>query len=113
MKAGKFAKQPYEEYVIAADFSANMDLAGGEDIDIADPLTTVTAVDKNGDDATTDITDQDTVDKGTGSELGYLKVLIKAGTVDLQPYKITFRAKTTAGTPEQWEKDVVMQVKEL
>jgi hypothetical protein len=111
MKVGKFAKQPYESYVIAGDFSLNMDQAGGEDIDLADPLTTVTAVDKNGDDATDDITDQGSIEKGTGDEYGYLKVLIKAGTVDLQPYKITFRAVTTA--PEKWEKDVVMQIKEL
>ena len=110
MKAGKFKKQPYEYWKIAANFANNMDIAGGEDLVLGN--CTVTATDKDGNDATSDVTDQSTKAIGTGTEKGYLWILIKAGTVALSPYKITFRTGDTT-VSEGWEKDVIMSIKEI
>lgn len=108
---GRFTKQPYESYVIGADFSGNMDVAGGEDLDLVASDTAITAADKDGDDVTTEITDQSTIAKGTGDDVGHYKVLIRAGTEAAQPYQITFRVVTTFS--EKWEKDVQMKIREL
>lgn len=126
LRPGKLKKQPFEEWVIAADFSDNMDIAGGEDLVIGN--CTIEAVDVNGNDATENgslnaaaqICDTTTKAIGTGAEQGYLKVLVKAGleteevndeTVDRSPYKITFKGITDA--PEKWEKDVIVTVRNL
>jgi hypothetical protein len=126
IKPGKMKKQPFEEWVIAADFSDNMDIAGGEDLDL--PSCTIEAVDALGNDATENgalnaaaqICQVSTMAKGTGAEKGYLKVLCRRGleneevdseTVDRSPYTITFKGITTA--PEKWEKDVIVTVREL
>lgn len=126
IKPGKMKKQPFEEWVIAADFSDNMDIEGGEDLDLGS--CTIEAVDKLGNDATENgslnaaaqIVQVSTMAKGTGAEKGYLKVLCKAGlenevvdeaTVDRSPYTITFKGVTTA--PEKWEKDVIVTVRDL
>jgi len=111
VRPGKLEKQPYEEFVVAADFSKNMNIAGGEDLVLGS--CTVTATDINGDDATADVTDQGTIAKGTGTEQGWLKCLIKAGTVDLTPYKVTFRGLTDSVPAEKWEKDVIVKIKEV
>jgi hypothetical protein len=103
-----------------------MDIAGGEDLELAN--CTIEAVDVNGNDATENgslnaaaqIVQVSTKAKGTGTEQGYLKVLIKGGlvnevvddaTVDRSPYTVTFKAVTTA--PEKWEKDVIITVRDL
>jgi hypothetical protein len=130
IKPGKLKKQPWEEWVIAADFSDNMDIAGGEDLDL--PSCSIEAVDAQGNDATENgtlnaaaqIVQVSTMAKGTGSEKGYLKVLMRAGlenevvgegeeqtTEDRSPYTITFKGVTTA--PEKWEKDVIVTVRNL
>jgi hypothetical protein len=126
IKPGKMKKQPFEEWVVAADFSDNMDIAGGEDLDL--PSCSIEAVDAQGNDATENgslnaaaqIVQVSTMAKGTGSEKGYLKVLIKGGleneevdsvTEDRSPYTVTFKGVTTA--PEKWEKDVIVTVRNL
>ena len=111
MRYGKFSKQPSEEYVIAANFANNMDIVGGEDLDL--PSCTVTAVDSEGTDATVTVTDQGTLSKGAGDEQGYLKILIKAGVVANSPYQLTFLGVTTSTPAETWEKDIIMTIKEL
>lgn len=108
---GKLEKQPYEEFVVAADFSKNMDVAGGEDLVLGS--CTVVAEDVNGDDATSDVTDQGTISIGTGTEQGWLKCLVKAGTVALTPYKVSFRGVTDSTPAEKWEKDVIVKIKEV
>ena len=126
IKPGKLKKQPFEEYVIAADFADNMDIAGGEDLDL--PSCTIEAVDVNGVDASeggslnaaAQIADTSTKAIGTGEEKGLLKVLIRRGlvneevdeaTVDRSPYKVTFKGITNA--PEKWEKDVYVTIRDL
>jgi hypothetical protein len=126
LRPGKLKKQPYEEWVIAADFSDNMDIAGGEDLDLQN--CTIEAVDAQGNDATQNgtlsaeaqVANTTTKAKGTGEEKGYLKVLVKGGlekeTVDdveedRSPYKITFKGLTTSA--EKWEKDVIVTVRDL
>lgn len=126
IKPGKMKKQPYEEWVIAADFSDNMDIAGGEDLVLGS--CSIEAVDKQGNDATENgslnaaaqICQVSTKAIGTGTEKGYLKVLVKGGleseevdeaTEDRSPYTITFKGVTTA--PEKWEKDVIVTVRDL
>lgn len=126
IKPGKMKKQPFEEWVVAADFSDNMDIVGGEDLDL--PSCSVEAVDAQGNDATENgtlnaaaqIVLTTTMAKGADAERGYLKVLVRRGvasevvaeaTEDRSPYKITFKGVTTA--PEKWEKDVVVTVRDL
>ena len=126
IKPGKMKKQPFEEWVVAADFSENMDIAGGEDLDL--PSCSIEAVDVQGNDATeggtlnaaAQIVDTATITKGTGEEKGYLKVLCRRGlenevvdeaTEDRSPYTVTFKGITTA--PEKWEKDVIVTVRDL
>jgi hypothetical protein len=126
IKPGKMKKQPFEEWVVAADFSDNMDIAGGEDLDL--PSCSIEAVDVQGNDATENgslnaaaqIVQVSTMTKGTGSEKGYLKVLIKGGleneevdsvTEDRSPYTVTFKGITTA--PERWKKVVEVTVRDL
>jgi hypothetical protein len=126
IKPGKMKKQPFEEWVVAADFADNMDIAGGEDLELGS--CTIEAVDAQGNDATeggslsaaAQIVDTSTMAKGTGTEQGFLKVLIKGGvenevvdeaTVDRSPYKVTFKGVTDA--PEKWEKDLIVTVRDL
>lgn len=126
IKPGKMKKQPYEEWVVAADFSDNMDIEGGEDLDL--PACSIEAVDAQGNDATENgslnaaaqIVLTSTMAKGSGPEAGYLKVLVRRGvenevvsdvTEDRSPYKVTFKGVTTA--PEKWEKDVIVTVRDL
>jgi len=108
VRPGKLEKQSYEEFVIAANFSKNMDIVGGEDLVLGSCA--VSAEDKDGEDATSVVTDQGSIAIGIGTEQGYLKCLIKGGTVDDTPYKITFRCVTTSS--EKWEKDVILKIKE-
>lgn len=112
MRAGKFKKQGYEYFTIAANFSLNMDIVGGEDLVVGN--CTVVAEDKDGADATAIVTDQATIAIGLAAddEKGYLKCLIKAGEEDLSPYKITFKTGDTTDQ-EGWEQDIFMTIKEI
>lgn len=112
MKAGKFKKQGYEYYTIGANFSLNMDVAGGEDLVLNN--CSVVAVDVDGTDATATVTDQSSLAIGLAvdNEVGYLKILIKGGTEEKSPYKITFKTGDTS-EQEGWEKDVLMTIKEI
>jgi len=130
LRPGKLKKQPFEEWVIAADFTQNMNLAAE---DLVLESCSVEAIDVNGNDATENgdlnaaaqIVDTTTMTIGTGAEKGYLKILCKGGleneTVndpelgevveDRSPYKITFKGITDA--PEKWEKVVIVTVRDM
>ncbi len=117
MKLYKEKKQSREDYTIAADFSDNMNIDGGEDLVLGN--TSVRAVDKNGSDVSNVILDQSTKEIGgaaTGpggaSELGHLKIKIRGGRANRSPYLITFLSGlTTEG--EKWEQDVQLTIKEV
>lgn len=113
MKAGKFKKQGYEYYTIAANFALNMDIAGGEDLVLGN--CSVVAVDKDDNDVTSTVTDQSTLAiglGGTNDPKGALKILIKAGTEAASPYKLTFKTGDTTAS-EGWEQDIIMTIKEI
>ena len=97
----EFEKQPYEEFKISSGFSKNMAVA--ESIIIA----TVTAVDTNGDAATTSVLS----DGSTEISGQKVYVVVTGGTEALSPYKLTFRVTTSSGN--KWENDVVMRVVDL
>lgn len=92
-------KQPYEEFTISADFSANM--ASGEVISVQ----SVAAVDKTGNDVKDTVTDQATVANDGKTTC---RVLVKGGDPTLSPYTLTFRCTTSLGN--KWELDIQMQV---
>jgi len=95
-------KQPAESFPIAVDFSAN--LLAAETI-IAQ---TVTATDSSGADATAAVISAGTV--GNDGQ-GLVIVTVTGGEATKQPYKLTFRAQTSAGNT--WEMDIKMMVQEL
>lgn len=97
----KFTKQPYEEFVISADF-VNVVTAEDEIISAA----TVSATDNTGTDASEDVLDDESVDiSGT-----QVQVKVLAGDIDKSPYKVTFRCTTSTGN--KWEMEVTMNVRE-
>ena len=113
--AEEICKQPWETYLLGADNSHVLEegefvLLGASDI---------TAVDKNGADASADVLDNGdkviltadeediTTDPITN---GMLATRIKAGTEALSKYKITFRAVTSLDN--QYETDVRMKIKD-
>ena len=97
-----FEKQPYEEFVIAGDFTTV--LAAAESITLATSV--VTAVDKNGDDATVDVLEAD-----SESVVGHqFRARCKGGTEELSPYQITFKIVTSLSN--KWEIDVIMNIEE-
>jgi hypothetical protein len=67
MAVGKFKKQPFEEFVIAANFANNMNIPT-EDLVLGS--CTVTAVDVNEVDATATVTDQSSISSGSAEEHG-------------------------------------------
>lgn len=110
MKAGKFKKQSSESFIINANFAANMDIAGGEDL--VENNCSVVAIDGDGDDASSTVLVSDSLAIGTGDNKGKLYIQVQAGTEDKSPYKITFKSGETS-TGEEWEKDVYMTIKEI
>ena len=97
-----FTKQPYEAFGISADL-VNV-LETGETIVAGS--STVTAVDKDGNPATSEVLN-------TGSKAvdgSKLVIQCQDGTEDKSPYKITFRMVTDSGN--QYEVDVKMKIKE-
>jgi len=101
MALASFEKQPYESWVVAANFED--DLETGETITLE--TSAITAVDKVGTDAA-GILDQ--VYKAVNGAL--LQIRVKDGTAALSMYKITFRAITNLSN--KFELDVNMKVKE-
>ena len=95
-----FWKQPYEQFVIAANFGPDL---APEDGIVAEQSTAL-ARDKDGNDATSDVIAPDSL----VAEGHLLKVLVKGGNPALSPYVISFRCRTTVG--EAYELDVRMEV---
>lgn len=116
--ACEICKQGSESYLLGADFSQVLE--SGEYILIG--TSTVTATDKDGNDATSDVLDNDDMavatadaddlDSGvTPITNGMLVTRIKNGTEALSKYMITYLAKTSNGNT--YEKDVKMRIKEI
>ncbi|MCK4521614.1 MAG: hypothetical protein KAU20_03495 [Nanoarchaeota archaeon] len=93
-----FQKVEYEQFGFTADFEDQV-TATGETI----ASKTVTAVDKAGTDATSDIIESSTI---SGTDV---IVVIKDGDDDLTDYIITVRIVTSIGY--KWEMKVYMRVK--
>ena len=102
-----FPKQAYEVFWISSSFAD--DLGSSEAIVIAS--STVTVVDANEADVTTDIIVTGTFSIDSTSQIA--QVQVKGGTEDGSPYKITFRVTTDASPANKWENDIQMKVKEL
>jgi len=115
--ACEICKQPSESYLLGADFSQV--LTAGEYIIVG--TSEVSAVDNGGDDATSDVLDNDdmAVDTAVEDDLpsgttpitdGMLVTRILGGDEDLSKYKITFLAQTSNGNT--YEKDILMKIKD-
>ena len=98
-----FRKQNSESFFVDADFT-NV-LSTGETLVLGD--CSVEAVDVNGDDVASTVTDQDSL----AVDGNKLKIRVQAGTEAASPYKLTFKA-TTSGA-NVWEKDVHMRIREV
>jgi hypothetical protein len=98
----RFEKQPYEAFTISNDFIKNF---GKREVISTQ---TVSAVNSSGVDATSTVTNQGTVANNGRSKVS---VVVRAGTPDDSPYKLTFKCVTSNG--HQWEKDILMIVEEL
>ena len=96
-----FTKQPYEEFTVSMDFSANF--AGGETISSQ----TVSVKNKSKTDVSLVVTNQATVINSGG----LVKVLVRAGTEADSFYQITFRCVTSLS--HKWEQEVQMIVREF
>jgi hypothetical protein len=100
MALEQFTKQPYEEFVIAGEFSAV--LATGETL--SNP--TMTAINKK----TLEDTSAEVIESGTVAVSGTQVVgRVKAG-VHKETHKITIRTETS--DQNKWEIDVLMKVVE-
>lgn len=98
-----FKKQSWEEWRVAGSFS-KMALTGEAAVSAG---STITAMDKNGDDATSDIVDAGyKVVDGTK-----LWGRVKNGAAAKSPYKMTFKIVTSLGN--KFEVDVRVKVKEI
>jgi len=96
----KTEKQGYERYFVHGDFSDVME--EGELISTNE----ITALDKEGEDATADI-----IESGTELAEGFnMYVRLKDGVQTDSPYKVTIRVETSLGN--RWEVDGQMVVKE-
>jgi len=104
-----FTKQSYEQFYIAADLVDVLEDDEAIDLD----TTTVTAVDKDNEDATSDVLQPATkalADSPDGGTNNMVKIRVQAGDEDLSKYKITFRMPTDLNN--KWEVDVGMKIKE-
>jgi hypothetical protein len=95
-----FEKQGYEEFTVAANFSANMTV--GETISTQ----TATATDNTGTDKTATVLNVASL-ANSGQKV---TVLARAGVEAESPYKITLKCVTSLG--HKWEKDIQMKIKE-
>ena len=96
-----FKKQPYETFVVGADFSKVLK----NDETITD--TNATALDKNGAVASESVIDNSSISEADG----IMSVRVQAGEESLSPYKLTFRIISSAAN--KYELDVKMYVREL
>lgn len=110
-----FYKQPWETYLVGADFSWVID--EGEEIVLA--TSDIVAEDVNGTDASSDVLDNSAkaVSTADADDItttpvtnAMLVTRIKDGTVALSKYLITYRAITDLGN--QYELDLKMSIKE-
>lgn len=110
-----FTKQPWETFLIGADFSEIIEEGEYLLVNSCD----IVAVDKNGEDVSSTILNntQKTVTTAASSEItatpvtnALLKTRVLAGTEALSKYKITFKGVTSNGN--QYEKDVHMAVRD-
>jgi len=115
--ACEICKQPSESYLLGADFSQVLE--EGEYILVG--TSDVSAVDNIGDDATSDVLDNNdmVVDTADADDLlsgttpvtnGMLVTRILGGDEDSSKYKITYLAQTSNGNT--YEKDVLMKIKD-
>jgi len=109
-----FTKQNYEQWFISGDLMTinGSLLEEGENIDLTN--TTITAIDKDGEDATADVlqlTTKAICDSPDGGTNNAVKVRVQAGVEDLSAYKITFRIPTDRDN--RFEIDVKQKIKEL
>ena len=95
-----FTKQPYEEFTIAGEFSAVLEVGETLSTPVVSAMNKKTLAD-----TTTDVTDQGSV-VVDGTQV---KVLVKAG-VTKDTHKITIQTETS--NSHKWEIDVLMKVKE-
>lgn len=103
MSIESLTKQGFDSFVLTANFEDNMRI--DDTIDLGS--CTISATDKDGEDASSAILDQgDKAESGT-----QLQIRVKAGTQDLSPYSVRFQCVTTFG--DQWEKDVRVKIKEV
>ena len=110
----QFSKQSWESNMVGVDHSKN--LASGESIVLGS--STVTAIDGDGDDATSTVLDNDDMVVGTASQSdisvtpvanGLLSTRVKAGSSGVI-YTLTFKAVTSAGN--KIETDIKMKVED-
>ena len=115
MALESFNKQSYEQFTVVADFYTV--LTEGETLSSTIGDHNVKAWDKNGVDVSSTVLDSGSLavvsSPTDGTLQAALQILVKAGSQDLSPYKITFYAVTTASPVHKWELDVKMKVKEL
>lgn len=97
------SKQSWEEFTIAGDFTDQADT--GELASLVG--SSVVAEDKDGNDVSATLLDQGTI-AVDGTQL---RILLRAGTEDLSPYKVTFKIQTSLNN--KWEIDVKVRIKEL
>lgn len=107
-------KQPYEEYMIGADFTSDLNV-NDETIVLAN--STVLAWDKEGEDVIADIlnggksltTNPDRAD-GNPRANATLQIKVIAGDSLLSPYNLSYRIITNTG--QKFEKDIKLKIKE-
>ncbi len=106
MALDKFTKQSAEEFVISVSFANS--LTRGEELDLS--ASSVIAVDVHEESATATVLNTPSL-----SLVGVntLKIQVLAGSANVSPYKLTFYGVTNASTPNIWEKDISMVIKEL
>jgi len=105
-----FEKQNYESFFIAADLVDVLE--SGESINLSG--TTITAIDKDGNNASSIVLQTGTKaldDSPDGGTNNMVKLRIQAGEEANSPYKITFRIPTDLNN--QWEIDLKLRIKEL
>jgi hypothetical protein len=99
--ANKVKKQPYEAFVVSADFSKV--LTDGEAVSSV----VATAEDTDGTDVSDTFLNQATADHDT--EKGWVQV--QDGDEDGSPYKVTIRVVTDQAN--KWEVDIFVEVEEI
>jgi len=107
----KFKKQPYEEFFISASI---LNVQDADEV-IVLGSSAITAVDVNGDDASSIVLDDTTIKLADDPNGNYtdnvLSIRVKAGVEDDSPYQITFRMVTDKGN--KWEVDTRMTINEI